>query len=109
MARSEQRQHGVKKFNLSASGVRSPAQKVDILHKKRSLRGTLCAKPMLPETRLALLLGHALAVRQCRAELIATQRWLEDEVAELRKELAASRTELHRLRAAQRDPDAPLN
>jgi len=111
MARSEQRQHGVKKFNLSASGVRSPAQKVDILHKKRSLRGTLCAKPMLPETRLALLMGHALAVRQCRAELIATQTWLQDEVATLRKGLAAARAELDRLRAIdkQRDPDATLN
>ena len=40
---------------------------------------------------------------------MATQTWLQDEVAELRKELAASRTELHRLRAAQRDPDATLN
>jgi len=111
MARSEQRQHGVKKFNLSASGVRSPAQKVDILHKKRSLRGALCAKPMLPETRLALLMGYALAVRQCRAELIATQTWLQDEVATLRKGLAAARAELDRLRAIdkQRDPDATLN
>src|SRR5262249_30832015 len=52
---------------------------------------------------------------QCRAELMATQSWLEDEVAELRKELAAARGELHRLRAincaakTQRDPDANLN
>jgi hypothetical protein len=37
------------------------------------------------------------------------RRWLQDEVAELRKELAAARAELHRLRAAQRDPDATLN
>jgi hypothetical protein len=37
------------------------------------------------------------------------QSWLQDEVAELRKELAAARAELHRLRAAQRDPDATLN
>ena len=39
----------------------------------------------------------------------AMQSWLQHKVAELRKELAASRTELHRLRAAQRDPDATLN
>ena len=64
---------------------------------------------MRPKMFLPFLVGYGLAVRQCRAELIATQRWLEDEVAELRKELAASRTELHRLRAAQRDPDATLN
>jgi hypothetical protein len=39
------------------------------------------------------------------------RRWLQDEVAELRKELAAGRAELHRLRAidTQRDPDATLN
>jgi hypothetical protein len=40
------------------------------------------------------------------------RRWLQDEVAELRKELAAARAELHRLRAAansRRDPDATLN
>jgi hypothetical protein len=52
------------------------------------------------------------AIRQCRAELMATQRWLEDEVAELRRELAAARAELHRLRGAakaQRDPDATPN
>ena len=43
----------------------------------------------------------ALAVvrTQMRAELMATQSWLQDEVAELRKELAAARAELHRLRA----------
>jgi hypothetical protein len=66
---------------------------------------------MLPETRLAFLIGYALAVRQCRAELMATQSWLQEEVAELRKELAAARAELHRLRAidTKRDPDATLN
>ena len=51
-------------------------------------------------------MGYGLAVRQCRAELIATQSCLQDEVAELRKELAAARAELHRLRAVaetQRD------
>jgi len=61
---------------------------------------------MRPETRWAFLIGYALAVHLCRAELLATQSWLEDEVAELRKELAAARAELHRLRAAaktQRD------
>jgi len=46
---------------------------------------------MQRETRLLLLD----AIRQCRAELMATQSWLEDEVAELRKELAAARAELH--------------
>ena len=54
---------------------------------------------MRPETRWAFLIGYALAVRQCRAELMATESWLQDEVAELRKELAAARAELHRLRA----------
>jgi hypothetical protein len=70
---------------------------------------------MRPETRWAFLIGYALAVRQCRAELMATQSWLQDEVAALRKELAAARAELHRLRAidcaakTQRDPNATLN
>ena len=67
---------------------------------------------MRPETRWAFLVGYALAVRQCRAELMATESWLQDEVAELRKELAAARAELHRLRATakmQRDLDATLN
>jgi len=64
---------------------------------------------------LPFLVGYGLAVRQCRGELMATQRWLEDEVAKLHKKLAAARAELHRLRAidraanTQRDPDATLN
>jgi len=53
---------------------------------------------MRPEMFLPFLVGYALAVRQCRAELMATQSWLEDEVAKLRKELAAARAELRRLR-----------
>jgi len=64
---------------------------------------------MRPETHRLFLMD---AIRQCRAELMATQSWLEDEVAELRKEVAAARAELRRLRAVaetQRDPDAPLN
>ena len=65
--------------------------------------------PMRPEMFLPFLVGYGLAVRQCRAELMATQSWLRGEVAELRKELAAARAELERLRAAQRDPDATLN
>jgi len=66
---------------------------------------------MRPEMFLPFLVGYGLAVRQCRAELMATQTWLEDEVAQLRKELAAARAELDRLRTidTQRDPDAPLN
>jgi len=70
---------------------------------------------MRPEMFLPFLVGYALAVRQCRAELMATQSWLEDEVAKLHKELAAARAELHRLRAidcaakTQRDPEATLN
>jgi hypothetical protein len=58
---------------------------------------------------LPFLVGYGLAVRKCRAELMATQSWLEDEVATLRKGLAAARAELQRLRATQRDPDATLN
>ena len=50
------------------------------------------------EMFLPFLVGYALAVRQCRAELMATQSWLQDEVAELRSELATARAELHRLR-----------
>ena len=62
---------------------------------------------MRPETHLHLME----AIRQCRAELMATQSWREDELAKLRKELAAACAELHRLRAieTQRDPDATLN
>jgi hypothetical protein len=43
------------------------------------------------------------------------RRWLQDEVAKLRRELAAARAELNRLRAiegaakTERDPDATLN
>ena len=65
---------------------------------------------MQPETRLLLME----AIRQCRAELMATESWLQDEVAELRNELAAARAELHRSHAidcavkTSRDPDATL-
>jgi hypothetical protein len=65
-----------------------------------------------PETYRLLLID---AIRECRAELIAMQSWLQDEVADLRKELAAARAELHRLRAidgaakTHRDPEATLN
>ena len=41
---------------------------------------------MRPEMFLPFLVGYGLAVRECRAELMATQSWLQDEVAELRKE-----------------------
>ena len=57
-------------------------------------------------------IGFAIACAQMRAELMATQSWLQDEVAKLRKELAAARAELHRLSAGAnsgRDPDATLN
>jgi len=66
---------------------------------------------MRPEMFLPFLVGYGLAIRQCRAELMATQTWLRDEVAKLRKELAAARAELRRLRAidTKRDPDATLN
>ena len=67
---------------------------------------------MRPEMFLPFLVGYGLAVRECRAELMATQTWLRDEVAKLRKELAAARAELHRLSAGAnsgRDPDATLN
>jgi len=57
--------------------------------------------------------GHRASrlLRRLAFRLSATQSWLEDEVAKLRKELAAARAELHRLRAIdpQRDPDATLN
>jgi len=70
---------------------------------------------MRPEMFLPFLMGYGLAVRECRAELMATQTWLEEQVDELRKELAAAHAELHRLHAIdcaakmQRDPDATLN
>ena len=66
---------------------------------------------MRPEMFLPFLVGYALAVRDCRAELLATQTWLQDEVAALRKQLAAARAQLDRLRdiETQRDPDATLN
>jgi len=66
-----------------------------------------------PRNRVSIALAVVRA--QMRAELMATQSWLQDEVAALRKELAAARAELHRLRAndcaakTQREPDAPLN
>jgi hypothetical protein len=41
------------------------------------------------------------------AKQASSRRWLRDEVAELRKKLAAARAELHRL--TQRDADATLN
>jgi hypothetical protein len=53
--------------------------------------------------------GGYLTRSDARAELMATQSWLQDEVAELRKELAGARAELERLRATQRNPDATLN
>ena len=68
---------------------------------------------MRPEARWAFLVGYGLADRQCRAELIAMQSWLQEEVAELRKQLAAARAELDRLRAigrvakAHRDKHTP--
>ena len=64
---------------------------------------------------LYMSIGFAVACAQMRAELMATQSWLQDEAAKLRKELAAARAELHRLRAigcaakTQRDPEATLN
>jgi hypothetical protein len=67
---------------------------------------------MPPETRRPFLMD---AIRQCRAEIDGHAGWLQDEVAELRKELAAARAELHRLRAidcaakTQCDGDATLN
>ena len=66
---------------------------------------------MRPEMFLPFLMGYGLAVRQCRAELMDMQSWLQHEVTELNKELAAARAELERLRAVdtQRDPDATLN
>jgi hypothetical protein len=40
---------------------------------------------MWPKMFLPFLVGYGLAVRQCRAELVATESWLQDEVAELRR------------------------
>jgi hypothetical protein len=54
-------------------------------------------------------IGFAVACVQIRAELMATQTWLQDEVATLLKGLAAARAELHRLRTTQSHPDATLN
>ena len=55
---------------------------------------------MQPETRLLLME----AIRQCRAELMATQSWLQVEVAKLRKEARGCRAELHRPTACHRYP-----
>ena len=63
---------------------------------------------MLLDPRNGISIALAVVRAQMRAELMATQSWLQDEVAALRKELAAARAELHRLRATQRDPDATL-
>jgi len=71
----------------------------------------LCREFRLRRRALLLPRSPRAIVRQCRAELMATQSWLRDEVAELRRERAAARAELHRLRAidTKRDPDATLN
>ena len=63
------------------------------------------------DPRNGMSIALAVVRAQMRAELMATQSWLQDEVAELRKELAAARAELHRLGAidTKRDPDATLN
>src|SRR5262249_47869051 len=42
---------------------------------------------MRPEMFLPFLVGYGLAIRECRAELMATQSWLQDEVAALREEI----------------------
>jgi hypothetical protein len=61
-----------------------------------------------PRNRVSIALAVVRA--QMRAELMATQSWLQDEVAALRKELATARAELTRLRAidcaakTERDP-----
>ena len=46
MAISARPWQAVKKLNLPAGGLRSPAQKLYILHKKLSLSRALCAKPL---------------------------------------------------------------
>ena len=46
---------------------------------------------MQPNPRTPMSIALAVVRAQMRAELMATQRWLRDEVAELRKELAAAR------------------
>jgi len=58
------------------------------------------------DPRNGMSIDLAVVRAQMRAELMATQSWLQDEVAELRKELAAAGAELDRLRATQSDPDA---
>jgi len=50
---------------------------------------------MRSEMFLPFLFSYALAARQCRADLMATQSRLQNEVAKLRKELAAARAELY--------------
>ena len=67
---------------------------------------------MLLDPRNGISIAFAVVRAQMRAELLATQSWLRDEVAELRKELVAACAELRRLGAtakARHDPDATLN
>ena len=70
---------------------------------------------MLLDPRNGISIAFAVVRAQMRAELLATQSWLRDEVAELRKELAAARAELERLHAincaakTQRGPEATFN
>ena len=65
-------------FWLSSRGIEVPVP--------ANVRTSVLARGLRRDA-LCMSIGFAIACAQMRAELMATQTWLEDEVAALRKEL----------------------